>query len=132
MATRVISFLLVGIIPLVSISSRLSWAEVITAEQALQAQLESSARLKVAGFLSRSDVAPVLSKYGIPAKEAIIRLETLSDQEVEQLAKEIDSLPAGGDGVSSVIGAIVLIFIVLLVTDILGFTKVFPFTRSVR
>ena len=24
------------------------------------------------------------------------------------------------------------VFIVLLVTDILGFTKVFPFTRSVR
>jgi hypothetical protein len=31
-----------------------------------------------------------------------------------------------------VVGAIVFIFVVLLVTDILGLTKVFPFTRSVR
>ncbi|WP_367187996.1 PA2779 family protein, partial [Sulfuricurvum sp. RIFOXYD12_FULL_44_77] len=38
---------------------------------------------------------------------------------------------AGGDG-GSIIGAIVFIFIVLLITDILGLTKVFNFTRSVR
>jgi hypothetical protein len=31
-----------------------------------------------------------------------------------------------------VIGTIVFIFVVLLITDILGFTKIFPFTRSIR
>jgi hypothetical protein len=31
-----------------------------------------------------------------------------------------------------VVGALVLIFVILLVTDILGLTKVFPFTRSKR
>ncbi len=36
--------------------------------------------------------------------------------------------PAGGD----VLGVLLTIFIVLLVTDILGFTKVFPFTRAIR
>jgi hypothetical protein len=40
----------------------------------------------------------------------------------------MDKAPAGG----GIIGAIVLVFLVLLLTDILGFTKVFPFTRSVR
>ena len=44
------------------------------------------------------------------------------------MADQIENAPAG----SGIIGAIVLIFLVLLVTDILGFTKVFPFTRSVR
>jgi len=44
------------------------------------------------------------------------------------LADKLDSLPAGGD----VIGALVLVFVILLVTDILGYTKVFPFTRSVK
>jgi hypothetical protein len=38
-------------------------------------------------------------------------------------------LPAGGD---SVLGILFAIFIILLITDILGFTKIFPFTRSVR
>jgi hypothetical protein len=53
----------------------------------------------------------------------------LSDDEAAALAQQVDALPAGGDGL---VGALVLIFVVLLVTDILGLTKVYPFTRSVR
>jgi hypothetical protein len=34
--------------------------------------------------------------------------------------------------VGEILGAIVLVFIVLLITDILGYTKVFPFTRSIK
>ena len=34
--------------------------------------------------------------------------------------------------ITVVIGVILFVFFVLLVTDILGFTKVFPFTRSIR
>jgi hypothetical protein len=47
---------------------------------------------------------------------------------VEQLAGRVDQAPAGGD----VLGLLFTVFIVLLVTDILGLTKVFPFTRPVR
>ena len=56
------------------------------------------------------------------------RVKALDDQQVRDLAARIDQLPAGGD----VLGIIVTIFIVLLITDILGFTKVFPFTRAIR
>jgi UPF0716 family protein affecting phage T7 exclusion len=52
----------------------------------------------------------------------------MTDDEAAQLAAQLDSLPTGG----SIVGAIVLVFLVLLITDILGFTKIFPFTRSVR
>ena len=45
-----------------------------------------------------------------------------------QVAGRIDQAPAGGD----ILGVLFTVFIVLLVTDILGLTKVFPFTRSVR
>jgi hypothetical protein len=44
------------------------------------------------------------------------------------VAAQIDAAPAGGD----VLGVIIFIFVLLLVTDILGFTKIFPFTRSIR
>ncbi len=45
------------------------------------------------------------------------------------LADQLDHAPAGAGGV---LGTIVLIFLLLLITDILGFTKVYPFTRSIR
>lgn len=56
------------------------------------------------------------------------RVQAMSNAEVAQLAGRLDQTPAGGD----VLGVLLTIFIVLLVTDIVGLTKVFPFTRSVR
>jgi hypothetical protein len=56
-------------------------------------------------------------------------VDALSDDEVAELSARIDALPAGGDGI---VGAIVLVFLVLLLTDIVGLTKIFPFTRSIK
>ena len=55
------------------------------------------------------------------------RVAALTDEEAAKLAAEMDSLPSGG-----IIGAILFVFLVLLITDILGLTKIFPFTRPVR
>jgi len=55
----------------------------------------------------------------------------MSDAEATEIAHKIDTLPAGADAGMSIIGAIVFIFIVLLVTDLLGVTKVFNFTKSI-
>lgn len=93
------------------------------------AALAAAQRSHVAGLLERADVQSRLEAYGVSAADVKARVAALSDDEVAQLASQIDSLPAGGDGI---IGAIVLVFIVLLITDILGFTKIFPFTRPIR
>ncbi len=47
---------------------------------------------------------------------------------VAAVAGKIDALPAGGEFV----GDLVFIFVLLLITDILGFTKVRSFTRPAR
>jgi hypothetical protein len=41
-------------------------------------------------------------------------------------------LPAGGSAVGAIVGAAVLIFVILLITDILGFTNVFSFVNPQR
>ena len=84
-------------------------------------------RATIIAALSREDVQSALVARGIDVKEAESRVAALSDEEASSMAAHIDSAPAGG-----IIGAIVLIFLVLLLTDILGFTKVFPFTRSLK
>lgn len=86
-------------------------------------------RERVAAMLSRADVRARLEAYGVRPADIQARVDALSDDEVTQLAQRIDSLPAGGEGV---VGAIVLVFLVLLITDFLGWTKVFPFTRQVK
>jgi hypothetical protein len=79
-------------------------------------------------LLDRADVRAQLQAYGVDAAHVKMRVAAMTDEEAAQLAAQLDSLPTGG----SIVGAIVLVFLVLLITDILGFTKIFPFTRSVR
>ena len=78
-------------------------------------------------MLSRDEVQTELVARGIDPTEAKSRVAALTDDEASSLASQLDKAPAGG-----IIGAILLVFFVLLITDILGFTKVYPFTRSVR
>jgi len=42
----------------------------------------------------------------------------------------MDQLPAGGDAIGTILGAALVIFIVLVITDILGFTDIFPFVKK--
>lgn len=87
-------------------------------------------RAEVQQFLAREDVQRELEAMGVDPAEARARVDSLSDAEVSRLAEAIRQDPAGTGALGTVVGAIVLIFLVLLVTDILGFTKVFPFTRT--
>ncbi len=92
----------------------------------------SSAKARILGLLERDDVRAQLQALGVNPADAKARVATLSDDEAAQLAASMDSLPAGGDGFGALIGAAVLIFLVLLLTDILGVTHVFSFTKPIK
>jgi hypothetical protein len=96
---------------------------------ATDAALAGPQREQLLGALERADVRARMEAMGVRADDVKARIDALSDDELSRLAAGLDSLPAGGDGI---IGAIVFVFLILLITDILGLTKIFPFTRSVR
>ena len=102
-------------------------AALVSTEQVARVAADGSAHQRLNDVLTRADVQAELERHGLSADVAKERIAALTDAEAAALAEQIDSAPAGG-----IIGAILLVFFVLLVTDILGFTKVFPFTRSVR
>ena len=94
-----------------------------------QAAAPSSGRVLLEQTLARADVIAGLQARGVSVEAARARVAALTDDEAAQVAARIDQAPAGADGV---LGTIVFIFVLLLVTDILGLTKIFPFTRSMR
>jgi hypothetical protein len=104
-------------------------AAMVGTEQVQTVATAQQNRAKVEAALNRPGVLAQLEQMGVNKVDAQARVAALTDEEAASLAGKIDSLPAGGD---SVLGVLVLIFFVLLVTDILGLTKVFPFTRSHR
>lgn len=94
----------------------------------LPAQAQAQ-RAEVDAFLGREDVRRQLQAFGVDPRQASERVAALSDSEIADLKGRIGDLPAAG---SDVLGVLVFLFVLLLITDILGLTKVFPFTRSVR
>ena len=103
-------------------------AGIVSTDTTLTVDAAAANRDQVTTFLARTDVQQAMQERGVNGADAVQRVQSMSDAEVAQLAGRIDQAPAGGE----IVGVLFTVFIILLVTDILGLTKVFPFTRSVR
>ena len=101
-------------------------AAVIGTEAVISAQQAELDRARVQDLLGRVEMKNRLLAAGVDPGQVSARVDALSDDEVHQLAAKIDQLPAGGDA----LGVLVFVFIVLLITDILGLTDVFPFVKK--
>jgi hypothetical protein len=80
-------------------------------------------------MMIREDVQTAFTSYGITPLEAKARLDTLSDAEIMRLYNQMEQLPAGGSSLGTAFIAVGVIFVILFITDILGYTDVFSFTR---
>ena len=81
-------------------------------------------------LISREDNQNYLTKQGIDPLEAKVRVDSLTDSEAVMVAEQLEQLPAGGGAIGVIIGAALIVFLVLLATDILGYTDVFPFVKK--
>ena len=86
-------------------------------------------RARIADFLARDDVRAQLIGLGVDPAMAVSRAAGLSDTEIRDIAGRLDQLPAGQDFLGAVLGTALIIFLILLITDILGLTDVYPFVR---
>ncbi|GAA3542150.1 hypothetical protein GCM10022394_22660 [Zobellella aerophila] len=101
-------------------------SQLISTQTVLNTEQVNTDRERIDALLARADVREQLVAYGVELPEVEARVAALSDQEVHQMAEQLDNMPAGAN---AVVGALLTVFIILLVTDLLGLTKVFPFTR---
>ena len=100
---------------------------IIGTESVINTFQGEKSRTRITAFLERQEVQEALVQKGIDPAQAKKRVASLTDKEISRICKMLDKLPAGGDGIGAVVGAVVLIFFVLLITDLLGLTNVFPF-----
>jgi hypothetical protein len=104
----------------------------ISTDQIIEESSTVEDRARVMEFLTREEVRQEFEALGVNPDEAMQRATTLSDREIRQIAGQLEKLPAGQSAVGAVVGAVVLIFLVLLITDLLGLTDVFPFVKKQR
>lgn len=103
-------------------------AAMVTTPDLLQSQQAQQERQQLADLLNREDVQQQLLDYGVAPETVKDRVSKMTDAEVAQLNQQIADMPAG----SGVLGAAVLIFVVFVVTDVLGATDIFPFVHPIR
>lgn len=121
--------LMAAVMMLVSMPIGYAQAGMVTTDQVLDAAAVVEARENVAAFFARDDVRQQMEALGVDPEEAVSRAATMTDAEVMQIAGQMEQLPAGQDALSAILGAALIIFLILLITDVLGLTNIFPFVR---
>ena len=125
-----ISILMVALMMLLSGSVTFVQAAMIETADSLALNNAESDRMKLQRLIERSDVRRQLANWGIQPAEAQAAVDHLTDAEISDVARNLESLPAGGDALGVIVGAALVVFLVLLITDILGYTNVFPFVEK--
>lgn len=103
-------------------------AQMISTDTAIQRSAAEMDRAFLMDELAKDEVRDEMVRLGVSPDEAEARLAALSDAEIARLVQQAKEEKAGAD----IVGTLATIFIILLVTDFLCFTRVFNFTRCVR
>jgi len=109
------------IVALLTISTFAGPAEAMfipAAPQGESTAVDSSTRvadlMKIQIALESKIISQRLMDYGLTPEETMARVNTLSDEQIHQLAAHTDSLQAGGDALSFIIGAVIVALLVVL------------------
>lgn len=104
-------------------------AGLVTTDSMAREHRVDADRERVLSFIDRTEVQKEMMALGVSPDEAKERVAAMSDEEIVQVAQRMDQMPAGEGAIGAIVGAALIIFIVLLITDVAGVTNVFSFTR---
>lgn len=108
-------------VALVSMGAQLPAAASVVGTTEAVAASQGDARAVVDAALARADVQAQLAGMGVDAAAIDGRLAALSPDEMQKLADQIQSAPAGGDFLA-VIG---VVFVVLIILELVGVIDIF-------
>jgi hypothetical protein len=106
----VLSFAMVG----VSYSQNARAAGMISTSQAVADFSRAQNIAAVNSFLQRREVQSELVKRGVSPQEAQSRIASLSDFELQKIAGNIETAPAGAEVIVIGLGTLLLIIIIIL------------------
>jgi trehalose-6-phosphate synthase len=115
-------------IALIGMSLNQANAAIVTNAAVIDHAQADYARSSVLQSIQRADVKAQLLAMGVNPADIESRVNMMTTQEIETLNQHMDELPVGGD----VLGVILIIFIVFVITDVIGATDIFPFIKPVN
>ena len=127
-----VSFILAFFMLMISGPLQSACAAIIGTEILLDSAHGQEARVTLKQLLARQAVQNALVARGIDPGEAEARIDSLSDAEAIQAADKFEQLPAASGFFETLLIVAFLVFLILLITDISGYTDVFPFVKPMK
>lgn len=128
--SKFVAFPMAVLMMAVSMPIGIAQAALVPTDRIIESSELETDRARVVAFIAREDVRGEMQAMGVDPDEAVARVALMTDAEVRQTAARIDQLPAGQGVAEALVGAVLIIFIVLLITDLMGVTDIFPFVKG--
>ena len=103
-------------------------AAMIGNAQIIQQHPSEQTRDGLQQLLQQDAARQQLQAWGVSPEQINNRIDSLTDAELARINGQLDNLNAGGN----ILGIILVIFIVFVITDVIGATDIFPFIHPVK
>lgn len=115
-------------ISLTSLSLGSAQAAMVSNQQVIHETNQMNDKQALRQTLNREDVQQQLLSMGVNPADVESRINQMTHEEVAQLNQQMSELPAG----AGALGVVVLVFLVFVITDVIGATDIFPFIHPVN
>lgn len=121
--TAILLSLLLALTPLLP-----AQAAMIGNEQVINQHSQGQTRDSLQQLLDQQSARQQLQSLGVSPDQIKSRIDSLTDSELARINRHVDTLDAGGN----IFGILLVIFIVFVITDVIGATDIFPFIHPVK
>jgi len=121
-----ISILAVILLLLMSSLNHPAAAAMVGTEKLLISDRYQETRSYLQQMLSRKDIQEALVARGIDLQEAQIRIDSLTDREIELISSKIIDLPAGGIDAAFILIIVGVIVVVFIIVEYISAVPMFP------
>jgi len=122
------TFALILSISMICLSFGQAQAAIIANDQVIQQAQQAVDKDALLQAINRADVQEQLLNMGVATADIENRINQMTKDEIAQLDQQLKELPAGGD----IVGVILIVFIIFVITDVIGATDIFPFIHPVK
>jgi hypothetical protein len=121
-----ISILAIILLLLMSTLNQPAAAAMVGTEKLLISDRNQETRSYLQQMMSRKDIQEALVARGIDFQEAQIRIDSLTDSEIELIFNKITDLPAGGVDAAFVLILVGVIVVLIIIVEYTSAVPMFP------
>lgn len=112
--------------PMLVLGMSQATAAVFSSEQVIANQQFNFNKQQVLSYVDSAEVQNKLIELGVSPADAKQRIANMTAEELSALNTQMNEMPAGG-----IVGVVVTVLVVVVVTDLMGLTDVYPFINPI-